>query len=116
MIQDGHMQLSYELDEGLVEFCTALHDNDFGRAVQYLERLSDPTLAEGMWQNLATLALTQNKLHVAERCFAALGDVSRSHFLRETIRIAEKYQQETGELTCKATIFTIKYCNVNWRC
>lgn len=96
LVLEGHSQLSYELDEGLVEFGTAIHDNDFGRAVLYLESLRDRTVAEGMWQNLGSIALSQNNLQVAERCYAALGDVSRTHYLRETMRIAEEYSKETG--------------------
>lgn len=80
-----------------MEFGTAVHDNDFGRAVLYLESLQDRSVAEGMWQNLATIALAQNNLPVAERCYAALGDVSRTHFLRETVQIAQDYAKETGE-------------------
>lgn len=93
---EGHSQLSYELDEGLVEFGTAVHDNDFGRAVLYLESLKDRAVAEGMWQNLGAIALSQNNLKVAERCYAALGDISRTQFLRETMHIAEEYSKETG--------------------
>lgn len=93
---EGHSQLSYELDEGLVEFGTAVQDNDFGRAVLYLETLKDRAVAEGMWQNLGAIALSQNNLKVAERCYAALGDISRTHFLRETMRIAEEFSKETG--------------------
>ncbi|KAJ1528639.1 hypothetical protein ONE63_007034 [Megalurothrips usitatus] len=97
LVLEGHSQLSYELDEGLVEFGTAVHDNDFGRAVLYLETLRDRAVAEGMWQNLGAIALSQNNLQVAERCYAALGDVSRTHFLRETMRISQEYAKETGQ-------------------
>lgn len=37
--QDGNLNLSYELDEGLVEFGTAVHDNDYSRAILFLETL-----------------------------------------------------------------------------
>lgn len=102
LVLEGHSQLSYELDEGLVEFGTAVHDNDFGRAVLYLEGLRDRAVAEGMWQNLGAIALSQNNLLVAERCYAALGDICRTQFLRETKRIADDYSKETGQdwITC----------------
>ncbi|KAK7792281.1 hypothetical protein R5R35_013312 [Gryllus longicercus] len=94
VVQEGSHQLGYELDEGLVEFGTAIHDNDLGRAVTFLETLGDKPEAEGMWTNLASIALELNKLHVAERCYAALGDVSRTHYLRRTIEIGNKYAEE----------------------
>ncbi|KAL0271339.1 UNVERIFIED_CONTAM: hypothetical protein PYX00_008457 [Menopon gallinae] len=96
VVQDGVHQLGYELDEGLVEFGTAIHDNDFGRAILFLENLSKRPEAEGMWQNLAGIAVNLNNLPVAERCFAALGDVSRTHFLKETIKIGEEFAKSTG--------------------
>ena len=34
---DGHQELSYPLDEGLIEFGTALDDEDYVRAMKYLE-------------------------------------------------------------------------------
>uniref|UniRef100_A0A1B6D0F4 Intraflagellar transport protein 172 homolog n=1 Tax=Clastoptera arizonana TaxID=38151 RepID=A0A1B6D0F4_9HEMI len=99
LTQDGTHQLSYELDEGLVEFGTAIHDSDFGRAILFLENLpKGPGCpdADGMWQNLAEIALHLHNLRVAERCYAALGDISRTHFLQETIQIAEAYAKEYG--------------------
>lgn len=36
-------------------------------------------------------------LNLAERCYAALGDVARTHYLRETVNIAEEYENKNGE-------------------
>lgn len=55
--QDGHNTFTYELDEGLVEFGTAIHDNDYGRAVLFLENIGEKPEAEAMWHNLANIAL-----------------------------------------------------------
>lgn len=98
--QEGTHQFGYELDEGLVEFGTAVHDSDFGRAILFLENLqevADCPEAEGMWQNLAEIALQLHNLKVAERCYAALGDTSRTHFLRVTLQIAEEYAKDNGK-------------------
>lgn len=102
IVQDGIHQLGYELDEGLVEFGTAIHDKDFGRAIFFLENMGDRPEAEGMWQNLAGISLTLHNLKVAERCFAALGDISKTYFLKETLRIGEKFSVEnnTTPLSC----------------
>lgn len=37
IVQDGHQELSYALDEGLIEFRTAIDDGDYLRAMDYLE-------------------------------------------------------------------------------
>ncbi|CAH0385245.1 unnamed protein product [Bemisia tabaci] len=100
--QDGNQQRSYELDKGLVEFGTAVHDSDFGRAILFLEEFSHNNWnskrleAEGMWQNLAEIALQLHNLRVAQRCYAALGDIARTHFLRVTLEIADDYAQKNG--------------------
>ncbi len=41
-----------------------------------------------MWKTLARVALESEQLHIAERCYAALGDVAKAKFLRETNKIA----------------------------
>nr|CAD7454857.1 unnamed protein product [Timema tahoe] len=96
VVEEGQHQLGYELDEGLLEFGTAIHDNDLGQAILFLEKLGDKPEAEGMWSNLANIAIATNKLRVAERCYAALGDVARTNFLRETISIKDQYAKDNG--------------------
>jgi len=45
---------------------------------------------EAMWKTLSKLALKGSKLHIAERCFAALGDVSKSKALKQINKIADQ--------------------------
>lgn len=96
LAHDGHATLSYELDEGLVEFGTAIHDSDYGRAVLFLESIGDKPEAEAMWHSLANIALGMQNLSLAERCFAALGDVSKAFYLQETARVASEYERDHG--------------------
>ncbi len=69
VVQEGGRQTStYQLDEGLIEFGTALDDGDFNRAVAYLESLSpEADETEAMWRSLARMSLESRHLHVAER-------------------------------------------------
>ena len=39
---------------------------------------------EAMWKTLSKLSLEAQQLHIAERCFAAMGDVAKARYLRET--------------------------------
>lgn len=64
--------------------------------LENLQEVADCPEAEGMWQNLAEIALQLHNLKVAERCYAALGDISRAHFLRVTLQIAEDYAKKNG--------------------
>ncbi|XP_071451009.1 intraflagellar transport protein 172 homolog [Hetaerina americana] len=102
IVQEGGRQLGYALDEGLVEFGTALEDGDLSRALAYLEGLDGigggtASEAEAMWRALASLALESKRLHVARRCYAAIGDVAAEHYLRETEGIEEEFSREHGE-------------------
>lgn len=37
---------------------------------------------EAMWKTLSNYAIKDQKLVIAERCYAALGDVSKARYLR----------------------------------
>ncbi|XP_050421465.1 intraflagellar transport protein 172 homolog [Adelges cooleyi] len=98
--QDGERQCTYDLDERLVEFGTAVHDSDFGRAILYLESLEDSDdhqyEVDGMWQNLADIGLQLMNLTVAARCYAGVGDHCKAWYLQETNKLAEKYSKENN--------------------
>ncbi|EAT43404.1 AAEL005155-PA [Aedes aegypti] len=94
--REGASEHVYNLDEGLVEFGTAVNDSDFGRAIFYLESLGDKPAAKAMWHNLANIALAQQNLRVAQRCFAALENASKTFYIGEMIKISEKYEETTG--------------------
>ena len=53
---------------------------------------------EAMWKTLSRLALEARQLHIAERCFAALGDVSKAKSLRQINKIAEQSAEEMVSL------------------
>ena len=71
-----------------------LFDVHFSRAVAFLESLEMSLETEAMWKTLSRLALEARQLHIAERCFAALGDVSKSKSLRQINKIAEQNAEE----------------------
>lgn len=88
IINEGVNTVNYELDSALIEFATAVDDGDLERAVDYLESVAVTEETEGMWKTLAKIAVENKKLHVAERCYAALGDVAKVRFLKETNKLA----------------------------
>ena len=71
-----------------------LFDVPISRAVAFLESLEMSLETEAMWKTLSRLALEARQLHIAERCFAALGDVSKSKSLRQINKIAEQNAEE----------------------
>ncbi|XP_066261495.1 intraflagellar transport protein 172 homolog [Euwallacea similis] len=87
---EGNHTFNVELDEGLVEFGTAVNDNDYSRAVLFLESMEKSAESDAMWHSLLSIAMKQQNLMLAERCFAAIGDVASAHFLQETIQLGQE--------------------------
>ncbi|XP_062507829.1 intraflagellar transport protein 172 homolog isoform X2 [Corticium candelabrum] len=96
MVNEGVGTVNYTLDEGLIEFRTAIEDGDYLRAVTFLDTLEFSSETEAMWRTLADLSLKARQLHIAERCYAAIGDVARGRYLREVNKIANYVAAETG--------------------
>ncbi|XP_067120573.1 intraflagellar transport protein 172 homolog [Centruroides vittatus] len=89
IVNEGVTTVTYTLDEGLIEFGTAIDDGDLNRAMSYLETLPLSEETEAMWRTLGNLALMNKALPIAECCFAAVGDISKARYLRETIKLAD---------------------------
>lgn len=83
IVDDGANAISYNLDEALIEFGSALEYKGLDKAVQILEPLELTPETEANWKTLAKLALEQQNLYVAERCYAALGNISKADYLRK---------------------------------
>lgn len=87
MVEEHGAKMAYLLDEGLIEFGTALHDNDFGRVVLFLENMVDGPQVQTMWENVARNAMNERKFMIAARCYAAMGDVACARFLKEMTEV-----------------------------
>ena len=78
IVDQGQNTISYELRETLIEFGAALEYKGLEKAVQILEPLDMTPEIEANWKTLAKLALEQQNLYVAERCYAALGNIAKA--------------------------------------
>jgi len=90
LVDEGVTTASYPLDEGLIEFGTAVDDHDFARAYNFLENLEMTPESEAMWQTLGKLTLENREFFIAERCYAALGNVAKAQYLNEINTLAEE--------------------------
>ncbi|KAJ3338041.1 hypothetical protein HDU93_010039 [Gonapodya sp. JEL0774] len=94
---EGVNTVEYTLDEGLIEFGTAVDDKDFERAITMLETLEMSAETEAMWRSLGAMALKDGQLLVVERCCAAVGDVATAAYLRKlnekSLENADEQQQ-----------------------
>ncbi|XP_075811262.1 intraflagellar transport protein 172 homolog [Microtus pennsylvanicus] len=66
MVTEGVTTVAYTLDEGLIEFGTAIDDGNYTRATAFLETLEMTPETEAMWKTLSKLALEARQLHTAE--------------------------------------------------
>lgn len=95
VILDGNNESEFALDNSLIEFGFALESRELEKCVEILERQKNDD-QEGNWQTLANLSLEELNLPVAERCYAALGDIPKAEYLRKINKMIWKYEQETG--------------------
>jgi intraflagellar transport protein 172 len=95
-IQEGHNETPFFLDNSLIEFGFALENRELEKCIEILEK-QDSKDQEGNWATLANLALEEYNLPVAERCFAALGDIPKAFYLRKINKVIRKYEEETGK-------------------
>lgn len=92
VVDEGVNTIYLSLNEALIAFSSAVEDRNLAGAVEILEGLGDKGNSgetEGMWTQLGQAALDAGQLRIAERCYAALGDVARARYLHKVNRIAE---------------------------
>ncbi|KAJ3234644.1 hypothetical protein HDU78_005723 [Chytriomyces hyalinus] len=94
VVDEGVNTVSYTLDESLIEFGTALDDKDYERAIVLLETLETTPESQAMWKSLSAVALHDEKIMIAQRCFSALGDVAMARYLGN---LSDKVESMDGE-------------------
>jgi intraflagellar transport protein 172 len=93
VVDEGVNTVAYGLDEALIEFGNAMDQRDLSRACQLLEQLTLTPETEAMWQALSQVALREQRLAIAERCAAALGDVAKAQALGAVNEMAAAAQE-----------------------
>ncbi|EFC47925.1 hypothetical protein NAEGRDRAFT_63764 [Naegleria gruberi] len=83
LVDEGPGTVNYDLNEGLINFGNAMEDKKYEHAASILERLSLTPETEAMWKKLSEVVMDDQRYDIAERCYASLGDVSKSRFLRK---------------------------------
>jgi intraflagellar transport protein 172 len=60
---------------------------------------------EANWKTLAKLAMEQQNLYVAERCYAALGNISKADYLRKINKLVSSEGLENFRVQAKLAVF-----------
>ncbi|ORC89482.1 intraflagellar transport protein 172 [Trypanosoma theileri] len=108
IVDEGVNTVAYGLDEALIEFGTTMEDHDYNRACDLLDQIALTPETEAMWANLANLALQEMKLHIAQRCYAALGDVAKVNALNHINELAEAAAKASEGLTDGYDHYTVR--------
>lgn len=96
VVDEGMNTVSYELNDALIAFSTAVDEGDLKGACAMLERLELTGETEAMWEKLSQLALEREDILTAERCFGAVGNVAKARYLRKVNNLAQSVERETG--------------------
>jgi intraflagellar transport protein 172 len=96
IVDEGISQAVYPLDEALITFGTAIDDMNYFHAMDILEKLSITPDVEAMWRQLYDVSLKASDLRIAQRCAAALGDVSMRKYLEQLQEIGKRAETELG--------------------
>merc|ERR1719502_698098 len=96
IVDEGMNTVSYQLNEALIAFGTAVDEGDLQGACSMLERLELTSETESMWEQLSQLALQREDLETAERCFGAVGNVSKARYLHKVNNMISAVEAESG--------------------
>jgi len=98
VVDEGINTVSYALDQSLIDFGSAMKNRDFEKALGCLENLELTPETEAMWHTLSNAAVKSRppELLIAERCFAALGDICKTRYLHKVNTICEYAKAEIG--------------------
>ncbi|KAK7194890.1 intraflagellar transport protein 172 [Novymonas esmeraldas] len=107
IVDEGVSTVAYALDESLIEFRAAMEERDLDRACDLLERTALTPGTEAMWSTLAEVSLQEMKLFIAERCYAALGDVAKVNALQRIHELAAKARADSAGATTGYDHYTV---------
>uniref|UniRef100_G0U5A8 Intraflagellar transport protein IFT172,putative n=1 Tax=Trypanosoma vivax (strain Y486) TaxID=1055687 RepID=G0U5A8_TRYVY len=99
IVDEGVNAVAYALDEALIEFGTTMEDHDYNKACDLLDHIALTPETEAMWSNLAAVALQEMKLHIAQRCYAALGDMAKVNALNRINELAAEVALTSGGIS-----------------
>jgi intraflagellar transport protein 172 len=107
-LNDNGVQTTIELDSNKIEFNTAVNDQDFRRAIAYLDACgtSDET-SSTLWETLARLAYDKQEFVIAEQAYTATRQMAKARFLHSINQLAreKKTAYDHYEVRAKLAIF-----------
>lgn len=92
VLMDGSNKLAYKLDSHVIEFITAIKENNLNKAMLFLEKQKDQTSSEvqNWWQQLEQAALKNNNIFIVQVCAGSRNDHDRVNYCVKAIAEAQK--------------------------
>ena len=118
VVDEGSRKSSVALDEPLIAFGSCVDRHDFQRAVGILEQFdgegdgASASSVGSMWGQLARLAMDEGNYAVAERCYAALGDLSRAQYLHQ---VNELVNMHGGDVSHYQVVAAVAVLNAEYK-
>lgn len=97
IVTELNSTIAYTLDEPLINFGFAIEARNLEKAMEILHPLEMNAETEANWRTLAKLALEEKNIFVAERCYTAIGDVSKSRYLKKIRESIENLEDDIGK-------------------
>ena len=106
IVDEGVRKVSIALDEPLIAFGACTDARDFVQAVAILERFEGDASANvaAMWAQLGRLCMAEGDYVVAERCYAAMGDVSRAQYLHQVNALVARHGGDARHYEVQASM------------
>jgi len=83
------------------------------KAVEILEKVELNNETETNWRTLGNIALKENNVEVAERCFAAIGDISKVRYLRQVKKNGIQFKRDTNKDSKESPLVQAKLLMLN---
>lgn len=110
VIDEGVRKVTVALDEPLIAFGACMDSHDFTEAVRILERFEGEGEGEAggnvtaMWGQLARLCMEEGNYIIAQRCYAALGDLSKAQYLDRVNALVNKHGGDVNHYQVTALV------------
>lgn len=88
IVDEGVTTVAYLLDELLIELGTAMEEEAYDRACDLLDHVTLSSKTEAIWRELSVIAVQEMRLHIALRCYAALGDLANVQAIKRINEMA----------------------------
>ena len=86
-------EFTYNLDSHMIEFISALEENNLSGAMRFLEKQQNQNSSEcqAWWSQLEEIALEKSNLYIVQRCAAARNDFARVEYCDKVSRELDNY-------------------------